>query len=86
MAIDPVRIGEFHLTSASVMAWLGIGLVAILAVLVPERRERAAGTRISTAVTRSSGLSGTVSEDSPPAPDRPAAPASGAEPKPQARA
>ena len=36
MAIDPLRVGDFHILSASVVAWLGIGLVAILAVLVPE--------------------------------------------------
>ena len=28
MAIDPLRIGEFHLLTASFVAWLGIGLVA----------------------------------------------------------
>ena len=53
MAIDPLRMGEFNLISASVIAWLAIGLVAILAVLVPERRERATADRISTVVTRS---------------------------------
>ncbi len=37
MAIDPLRIGEFNLLSASFVAWLGIGLVAVLAGLVPER-------------------------------------------------
>ena len=40
MAIDPMRIGEFHLLSASFVAWLGMGLVAILAVLVPDRAAR----------------------------------------------
>lgn len=53
MAIDPVRMGEFNLLTASVVAWLAIGLVAILAVLVPERRERPAPDRVSTVVTRS---------------------------------
>ena len=86
MAIDPIRIGEFHLISASVFAWLGIGLVAILAVLVPERRERAAGSRISTTVTRSAGLSDAGSEGATPATERAVVPASGAEPKPQAPA
>jgi hypothetical protein len=38
--IDPVRVGEFHMLFASVVAWLGIGLVAILALLAPERRPR----------------------------------------------
>jgi hypothetical protein len=34
---DPLRIGDFHVLAASAVAWLGILLVAILAVLVPER-------------------------------------------------
>ncbi len=55
MAIDPLRMGEFNLIAASVVAWLAIGLVAILAVLVPERRERPTAGRISTVVTRSGG-------------------------------
>lgn len=33
LGFDPVRIGDFHLIGASVLAWVGIGLVAILAVL-----------------------------------------------------
>jgi hypothetical protein len=53
MAIDPLRIGEFHLISASFVAWLGIGLVAVLAVLVPERRSKASGERVSTVLKRS---------------------------------
>jgi hypothetical protein len=52
MAIDPVRIGDFHLLSASIVAWLGIGLVAILAVLVPERRAKAREARVSTTLKR----------------------------------
>lgn len=55
MAIDPVRIGEFHLLTASVVAWLAIALVAILSILVPERSEQPAPDRISTAVTRPAG-------------------------------
>ena len=35
LAIDPIRIGEFNLLSASFVAWLAIGLVAIVAVLGP---------------------------------------------------
>lgn len=51
LAIDPLRLGEFNLVFASLMAWLAIGLVALLAVLIPERagRERVA---ITTAITR----------------------------------
>jgi len=37
IAVDPIRIGEFNVVFASIVAWLAIGLVAILAVLVPER-------------------------------------------------
>jgi hypothetical protein len=40
MAIDPVRIGEFNVISASVVAWLAIGLVAILTILAPPREVR----------------------------------------------
>jgi hypothetical protein len=35
--IDPLRVGEFNLLASSFVAWLAIGLVAIVAVLVPER-------------------------------------------------
>jgi hypothetical protein len=35
---DPIRIGDFHVISASILAWVGIGIVAVLAVLGPERR------------------------------------------------
>jgi hypothetical protein len=57
MAIDPLRIGEFHLISASFVAWLGIGLVAVLAVLVPERRSTTSGERVSTVLKRSGAAS-----------------------------
>lgn len=36
--IDPVRIGDFHVLAASVVAWIGIGFVAVIAILAPERR------------------------------------------------
>jgi uncharacterized membrane protein YdjX (TVP38/TMEM64 family) len=78
MAIDPLRIGEFHLLSASFVAWLGIGLVAILAVLVPERQARTP-ERISTRITRP----GMPTSEEPPSPDRPAAAEAAAEPEPQ---
>jgi hypothetical protein len=52
MSIDPLRIGDFHLVSASIVSWLGIGLVAILAVLVPERRGEVARPRVSTTLKR----------------------------------
>ena len=35
---DPIRIGDFHVLAASVVAWLGIAFVAIIAVMAPARR------------------------------------------------
>ena len=44
---DPLTIGDFHVLASSFVAWLGILLVAILAVLAPERpRETRAGLSI----------------------------------------
>jgi hypothetical protein len=40
LGIDLLRIGDFRLFAASVMAWLGIGIVALVAVLGPERRAK----------------------------------------------
>lgn len=54
MAIDPLRVGEFHLLSATFVAWLGIGLAAILAGLVPERPAAPARPAISTTISRHS--------------------------------
>jgi hypothetical protein len=34
--LDPVRIGDFHLIGASILAWVGILTAALVAVLVPE--------------------------------------------------
>ena len=36
--VDPVRIGDFHVISASILAWVAIGLVAVLAILGPDGR------------------------------------------------
>jgi hypothetical protein len=83
MAIDPLRIGEYHLLTASFVAWLGIGLVAVLAGLVPERPAAAARPSVSTAVTRSRAIADDASEDDRTATTR--APASGdATPQPLA--
>jgi hypothetical protein len=41
LGIDLLRIGDFRLVAASVMAWVGIGVVAIVAILGPDRRARA---------------------------------------------
>lgn len=37
MGLDPVRIGDFHLIGASILAWVGIAGVALVAVLAPDR-------------------------------------------------
>jgi hypothetical protein len=42
LGIDPVRIGDFHLISASVVAWLGLVIVGIVAVLGPDGRAKEA--------------------------------------------
>lgn len=36
--IDPIRIGDFHVIAASILAWVAIGLVAVLSILGPDRR------------------------------------------------
>lgn len=38
LGLDLLRIGDFRLVAASLVAWLGIGLVAIVATLGPQRR------------------------------------------------
>jgi len=54
LGIDPLRIGEFNLLASSVVAWLAIGLVAIVAVLVPERAPGERREVVSTVVRRAS--------------------------------
>ena len=85
-AIDPFRIGEFNLLFASLVAWLAIGLVAILATLVPERTGARVPEQITTSVRRAG--SGTAAKaaganDGDPPPNRPSPGAP--EPEPQAR-
>jgi hypothetical protein len=36
--VDPVRIGDFHVLAASVVAWIGIAFVAVISILAPEQR------------------------------------------------
>jgi hypothetical protein len=55
MSIDPLRVGDFHMVSASIVAWLGIGLVAVLAMLAPERPAGADAAGVSTSVRRAPG-------------------------------
>jgi hypothetical protein len=35
LGIDPIRIGDFHVLAASVVAWAGIGFVAIVMIMGP---------------------------------------------------
>jgi hypothetical protein len=37
LGIDLLRIGDFRLVAASILAWIGIGIVAIIAILGPTR-------------------------------------------------
>jgi hypothetical protein len=41
LGIDLFRIGDFRLLSASLVAWIGIGFVSIVAILGPTRRPKA---------------------------------------------
>jgi hypothetical membrane protein len=38
LGLDPLAIGDFHLVSASLVAWLGIGIVELVVILGPARR------------------------------------------------
>jgi hypothetical protein len=40
LGFDLFRLGDFRLLAASAMAWAGIGIVTIVAVLGPQRRAR----------------------------------------------
>jgi hypothetical protein len=35
LGVDPIRVGDFHVVSASLLAWLGIAFVSVIAVLGP---------------------------------------------------
>jgi hypothetical protein len=41
LGLDFLRIGDFRLVAASLLAWVGIGLVALVAILGPTRRAKA---------------------------------------------
>jgi hypothetical protein len=74
IAADPLRIGEFNLVFASLVAWLAIGLVAILALLVPER----AGPRQAVVVSTERKRGAPPASETQPGPV-------GSEPEPQPR-
>jgi hypothetical protein len=35
LGVDPLRVGDFHVVSASIVAWIGIAFVAVITVLGP---------------------------------------------------
>jgi hypothetical protein len=41
LGVDLLRVGDFRLLAASATAWVGIGIVAIVAILGPARRASA---------------------------------------------
>lgn len=43
--LDPVRIGDFHVVAASIVAWIGIGLVVTMSSLAPASRRAAVDPR-----------------------------------------
>ena len=40
LGLDVLTIGDYHLIGASVLAWLGIGLVSVVSILGPTRLSR----------------------------------------------
>jgi hypothetical protein len=40
LGFDLLRIGDFRIVSASALAWVGIGMVAIVAIMGPTRRPK----------------------------------------------
>ncbi len=38
LGLDLLRIGDFRLVGASLLAWVGIGVVSLVAILGPTRR------------------------------------------------
>jgi hypothetical protein len=37
LGVDVLTVGDYHLIGASVLAWVGIGLVSVVATLGPSR-------------------------------------------------
>ena len=40
LGVNLLQIGDFHLLAASIMAWVGIGVVTLVVVLGPSRRSK----------------------------------------------
>ena len=38
IGVDPVRLGDFHVLAASLLAWAGIGVVAVLGIFGSQPR------------------------------------------------
>ena len=69
VAIDPIRIGEFNVVFASLVAWLAIGLVAILTVLVPDRTGNRVREQITTSIRRGGPAGGAETPPASPEPE-----------------
>jgi hypothetical protein len=43
LGVDPIRVGDFHVVAASVMAWVGIAFMSVVTVLgspsIPEEEQ-----------------------------------------------
>jgi hypothetical protein len=39
LGLDLLRVGDFRLVAASLVAWVGIGFVSVVAILGPTRRK-----------------------------------------------
>lgn len=37
LAVDPVRVGDFHVVFASIVAWVGLVVIGIAGVIGPEQ-------------------------------------------------
>ena len=54
LGITTLQVGDFHVISASILAWVGIGGIAIVAILAPQpSREPAAQAQVTTSISRS---------------------------------
>jgi hypothetical protein len=40
LGIDLFRIGDFRLVTASIVAWVGMGFISVIAILGPSRRPK----------------------------------------------
>lgn len=41
LGLDPIKVGDFHLVTASIVAWAGIGFVEAMSILGPSGESEA---------------------------------------------